>query len=136
MVKIMSLLLLRSTCWEVHSKNVWILNGCVCILFAIGRGSILGHWPKYKGNSICFPIGIYMWGLLGDMSPICHSQPGLGRDTNSWYLFIFSKICYPSKYKIIKNWGLVHLIDIPFIYHHDLSSFSRFSISGLFVCLD
>ena len=42
---------------------------CQWMSVYIGKVSIFGSWPKYKGNSIRFPIRISMLGLLEDVSP-------------------------------------------------------------------
>ena len=71
------------TCCGVHSKSAQIPNNlvCVCVVYAT-KGSVFRNCPKYKGDSAHFFGKCYMSGLIGDVSPICRSQPWLGHDTS------------------------------------------------------
>ena len=40
--------------YGVHYEDAWIPSGFMCLLIHVGRGSILGSSPKYKGDSAQF----------------------------------------------------------------------------------
>ena len=69
-------------CCGLHSENAWIPNGLCVHVFYVGKGSIFGNSPEYKGDSTQILREILLSvGLLGDLSPMCRSWLGLGHDS-------------------------------------------------------